>query len=474
MNVEEYRRCDATQLAMLLRNGEVSSETLMRHAFALADLAAKRFNALSYRDDAGALRELEQASRNGYFAGVPFLLKDSALASRRLPSSLGSHLFDDTHYAYDATLTTRFRELGLIAFGRTTVPELCMAPTTEAVRNGGPTLNPWDKARSCGGSSGGAAVAVCSGVVPIAHGSDGGGSIRIPAACCGVFGLKPSRGLIPAGPHRGEIWGGLATDGVLSRSVRDSAAVLDGIAGMEVGAPYAAPARIVSYLDAVEHAGSGARMTIHIWDGIFGVDVDPVCVDALHDIAELCRRLGHTVHATPAPDLDFESFVQAQIDILAAHLVAAVDARCRILGRDATPGDLEPAIADGYMYGKTLSAARYTQALQEIHAVGYVMQRAAASSDLVMTPTLTRLPAFLGELTATGTFTSFRKKVARYTAFLAVINASGQPAANVPVYWDEGGLPVGIQLIGSFGREDLILRLSAELEGARPWWGRYY
>ncbi|NYT80442.1 amidase [Alcaligenaceae bacterium] len=469
MRVDEYLTCDALQLADLLRAGDVTSEMLMRHAMALAD-ACEPLNAIAYRDDEMALQEAKHASREGVFAGIPFLLKDSSLAWRQMPYGLGSRLFNDIRLDYDATLATRFRRLGLIPFGRTSVPELCMAPTTEAVHNGGPTLNPWDHSRSSGGSSGGAAVAVSLGIVPMAHGSDGGGSIRIPAACCGVYGLKPSRGLIPAGPRRGEIWGGLATDGVLSRTVRDTAAALDGIAGAEVGAPYAAPAFSGSYLEAVRNAASAPRMTVHAWTCAWpGIEVDSSCLHAVHGVMDLCRALGHTVIEAPLPELDYEAFVQAHIDILATHIVVAVDARRHALGAKPIVGDLEPAIDDGYAYGLTLTAARYAAAMQEIHAVGYAMQAATARADLVLTPTLTQLPVRLGEMTMRNTFQAFRRKVARYATFLAVVNASGQPAANVPVCWSENNLPVGTQLIGPVGGEGRILQLSAELEQAAPW-----
>src|SRR6218665_3349115 len=211
-----------------------------------------------------------------------------------LRGGIGSRLFEDTRYAQDATLVARFEAGGFIAFARTTVPELCMAPTTEALRNGGPARNPWDRGRSAGGSSGGAAAAVAAGIVPIAHGSDGGGSIRIPAACCGLFGLKPSRGVVPMGPLRGEGWGGLAVDGVLSRTVRGTAAAIEAVAGIERGAPYAAPALARSLRSAVGDAPR--RLRIGVWRAAFaGIDIAPECVEAVDATAGLCRALGHEV-----------------------------------------------------------------------------------------------------------------------------------------------------------------------------------
>ncbi len=232
MNFDEYRAYDGIGLSELLARKDASPAELMDIAIEAAQTLGARFNAITYnRYDAAKAEARARAVVPGRFDGVPFILKDSGLAAVDLPSSIGSALFDNTTYAQDSTLAKRFREAGFINFARSAVPELCMAPTTEARRNGGPTRNPFDPTRSAGGSSGGAAVAVACGIVPIAHGSDGGGSIRIPASCCGVYGLKPSRGRVPMGPFRGEGWGGLACDGVLTRTVRDTARVLDRIAG---------------------------------------------------------------------------------------------------------------------------------------------------------------------------------------------------------------------------------------------------
>ncbi|SUV88172.1 amidase [Bordetella pertussis] len=242
MNIEQYVQQDGLALSAQLRAGATDPQALMQCAITLARQRAELLNALCYPDYDAALARAAAWRPTGVFGGLPFLLKDSGLACDRLPSSIGLALCKDMRFAGNAMLVERFDAAGLLPFARTTVPALCMAPTTEALVNGGPARNPWAPQRSAGGSSGGAAIAVATGVVPLAHGSDGGGSIRIPASCCGVFGLKPSRGLVPLGPARGEAWGGMAGDGVLSRSVRDTAAALDAIAGMERGAPYAAPA----------------------------------------------------------------------------------------------------------------------------------------------------------------------------------------------------------------------------------------
>ena len=473
MNCDEYLRHDGLGLAGLLSSGEVTTRELMECAIRLAQDSGQGLNAICHpeyelaRDWAGAWKP------TGRFVGIPFLLKDSGLASKRLASSLGSRLFRDTRYAHNATLVDRFEAAGLLPFARTTVPELCMAPTTEAALYGGPTRNPWDPSRSSGGSSGGAAVAVSLGIVPIAHGSDGGGSIRIPAACCGVYGLKPSRGLVPMGPLRGEGWGGLACDGVLTRTVRDTAAVLDQVAGMELGAPYAAPPAAGSYLDAVRQA-PGKSFKIGVWREAWNdIAVSSEAAAALEAAVKLCRSLGHTVVDSSPPPLDYDGFIQALIHVMAANIKMSVDAKLAATGRALRHDDLEPAMLDGYAMGAALDASDYILAIQRFHHIGRVFAGALSGFDLVLTPALTSTAVKLGTISMRQpSFAEFRRKAALYTPFLAPVNAAGLPAASVPVHQDAGGLPVACQILGPFGREDLILQLSAQLEAANPWVGR--
>src|SRR6185312_16405939 len=369
----------------------------------------------------------------------------------------------------DSTLNTRFVADGFLSFARTTVPEFCMAPTTEAVQNGGPTLNPWDRARSPGGSSGGAAAAVALGIVPIAHGSDGGGSIRIPSSCCGVFGLKASRGLVPHGPARGEGWGGLAVDGVLSRTVRDTAAALDGIAGMELGQPFAAPERPASYLEFID--GEFDRpLKVAKWTRAWNdIEVAPECLEAVAAAERHLAALGNEVKEAPLPQLKYDAFVDAIIDVMATSVAMTVNGYLRLVGPKDLPALLEPAILDAYRLGGAMHAETYALAINRFHSVARLMETYLGDYDVILTPTLTQPPARLGELSMSDDFRSFRKKAGRYTTFLAIINASGQPAANVPLYWAEDGLPIGVQLVGRFGAEATLLRLSAQLEGIAPW-----
>ncbi|MDH4608817.1 amidase [Pseudomonas sp. BN102] len=473
MRPADYSRLDGLALASLLRKGETSAFELMTTAVQLARERAMPLNALCYPRFEEALEMARTAQLIGPFGGLPFLLKDSGLASRRLPSSMGSRMFRDTQFSFDSTLVERFEAAGFISFARTTVPELCMAPTTEAVANGGPTLNPWDPARSPGGSSGGSAVAVALGVVPIAHGSDGGGSIRIPASCCGVFGLKPSRGLLPMGPARGEGWGGLATDGVITRTVRDTAAVLDAIAGFDPGAPYAAPRTPESFL-----AGLGKPfdrpLRVAKWVSTWNdIPVDADCLAAV-DLAErLLTRNGHEVIDVGPPEIDFDRFVNSLINVIAANAVVSIETVAGDKASEQWRGLLEPAILGAYHYGKKIRASDYISAIACFHQISREMARYMRGFDLVLTPTLTQLPVKLGTLSMDDDFLAFRLKGARYTMFLAIINASGQPAANVPLYWNEQGIPAGVQLIGRFGDDDTVLRASAELERLSAWQTHY-
>lgn len=473
MNFEEYRSKDGIELAELLVSKDVSPVELVRIAIEAGERFDNLTNMLTYRDYEGALaRAAAHQIVPGKFSGLPFLLKDSGLASTDLSTSIGSSLFDDTSSTVDATLTARFRAAGFITFARSTVPELCMAPTTEARRNGGPTRNPYDLSRSPGGSSGGAAVAVAAGVVPVAHGSDGGGSIRIPASCCGVFGLKPSRGRVPMGPFRGEGWGGLACDGVLSRSVRDTARSLDLIAGMETGAPYAAPPG--GNYEAELNQPFDGPLRIAVWSDPWGIPVQQACLIGLEQTIETLGALGHEVVRISAPDFDYASFIDAIVAVMSANI--AFSARTKLLadGRDPRSDEFEPAILDGYRIGTRMSAPDYVAAINRLHATGRMMAGMIDGYDLVMTPSLATVPVKLGTLSmAEPDFRAFRHKVGEVTPFMAVVNASGQPAASLPL-WRHDGLPVGVQLIGPFGREDLILKLSAQLEKTALWKSAQY
>lgn len=469
MESSDYLRYDGLELAALLRSRQTTPVELMDCAIALATSRGTPLNALCHERFEESRQLAAVAELRGIFGALPFLLKDSALPSRRFTSGVGSQLLQGIKFKFDATLLERFEATGLIPFARTTVPELCMAPTTEAVANGGPTLNPWDRSRSAGGSSGGAAAAVAAGIVPLAHANDGGGSIRIPASCCGVFGLKPSRGLIPMGPSRGEGWGGLAVEGVVSRSVRDTAAALDAVAGYEAGAPYAAPPRPRSYLALLtEPAETPLRIArwTHAWNDI-PIHVD--CLTAVDKVVSALRRRGHEVVDTPPPPIDYPLFIEALIDVLATNAHATVQPFVGNRNPSEWRALMEPAFYDACEIGRTVTASRYVSAINTFHSVGRRIARHQYGFDLSLTPTLSQPPLPLGTLRTDTDFRTFRRAVSQYTPFLPICNASGQPAASIPAHWTSTGLPIGVQFIAQYGREDLILRAAADLEADIPW-----
>ncbi|ACI59654.1 Amidase (plasmid) [Rhizobium leguminosarum bv. trifolii WSM2304] len=472
MNSTEYRSRDAIDLARMLHNKELTPLELMDIAIERAESVNVKINALCNVNFEHGREIARSASLKGRFGALPFLLKDSGLGYPPLSNSLGSRLFAGLKIDFNSTLTERFLDDGMLPFGRTTVPEFSMAPTTEAVQNGGPTRNPWDQSRSPGGSSGGAAAAVASGIIPLAHGSDGGGSIRIPASCCGIYGLKPSRGLIPAGPARGEGWGGLATDGVLSRSVRDTAAALDGVAGMELGAPYAAPKKSGAYTFVLNRPFEKPKR-IAMWSiGFDDIPIDPECHLALQTAKGLLEKMGHEVVDAPLPPIQFAKFVEAQINVMAANVTVAVNGKVRNDLASGWEQKLEPAILDAYQRGRALNAETYALAITRFHTIGRQLEVYIRDYDFILTPTLMQPPVGLGFITTNCDFASFRTKISRYATFLAIINASGQPAASIPLHWSKDGLPIGVQMVAPFGGEADLLRMSARLEEAQPWFNR--
>ncbi len=472
MKRDEYQALDGLGLAALLYAKQVSPAEVMDCAIGIAEQVNPQLNALCYTDFDLGRKKAREASLRGQFGALPMLLKDSGLGAPELPNSLGSRLFAGLKIPVEATITSRLVADGFLPFGRTTAPEFSMAPTTEGTANGGPTRNPWNTAHSTGGSSGGAAAAVAAGILPVAHGSDGGGSIRIPASCCGLFGLKPSRGLVPAGPSRGEGWGGLATDGVLTRSVRDTAAALDRIAGTDPGAPYAAPTGFGSYLTNLNHPFD-RPLRIAMWTQAFeDIPVHDDCVTAVRAAGKLLEGMGHEVIDAPLPDIQFSKFVKAQIEVMAANAAVLVNGKIRKETDTAWQTLLEPAILDAWDMGRRLSAEDYVLAITRFHSIGRQMGAHMAGYDFVLTPTLTQPPLALGSLSTDTDFRTFRTQASRYTTFMAIINASGQPAASLPLHWTADGLPVGVQLIAPFGAEGALLRLSARIEAAAPWFNR--
>jgi amidase len=471
VRISEYVSFDAVGLAELVAKGEVTPAELAAAAREAAQAVDPQINAIVETWPA----DDEPGPGSTPLAGVPFLIKDIgvAMAGRRM--ELGSRLAAGNVAGADSSLMLRFRRAGLVTFGRTTTPEMAYSTTTEPVLYG-PTRNPWDLERSAGGSSGGAGAAVAAGVVPIAHGTDAAGSLRIPAAYNGLFGLKPTRGRVSVGPFFDEIFNGLAVHGSVSRTVRDSAALLDQIRGPEPGDPYFAQEPSRPYAEEVTRHPGSLRIGVlaQAWGG--RRTTTPVA-DALSRTVRLLESLGHQV-AEVKVDLgaDWEEFVLANARLMAANLTASVDELAAAFDRPVDSSTLEPVTLAGYHYGQRVSGAQFVAALAIRNRVARSLARYFDAHDLLLTPTLPELPVPLGthaEGAAALDGLGWLRRLFDLAPFSAPFNVAGTPAMSVPVTADAGtGLPVGMQFAAGYGLEGRLFRLAGQLEQAGPWSGR--
>ena len=407
---------------------------------------------------------------DGPFTGVPYLLKDLGLLYQGVVTSGGSALFRDFVPDHDSELTIRLKRAGLVIFGKTNTPELGISPSTEP-RLFGPTRNPWSHTHSAGGSSGGAAAAVAAGMVPMAHATDGGGSIRIPASCCGLFGLKPTRARNPMGPDVGEGWSGASVGHAVTRSVRDSAALLDATSGPDVGDPYWAPPPARPFADEVGRDPGRLRIALctRPWNG---QPVDPECAEAARAAARLCERLGHHVEEA-SPAVDAAALGAATRIVVGANVRFALEARAAALGRELAPSDVERITWARALDGHTARAADYARSIVAIHRAGRSVARFFTGPDVLLTPTMCRPPHALGVLDLDTTDdAAFTAALLGAIGFTSLFNSSGNPAMSVPLAWSAGGLPLGVQFVGRFGDEATLFRLAGQLELAEAWAAR--
>ncbi len=470
-----YDRLDALGLADLVARREVTPAELLAAARARIDAVNPSLNAVVARLDARAERAADAASDiaaagGGPFAGVPYLLKDLGTTLAGVPTSNGMAAPAGQPAPVTSTDAERLERAGLVVLGKTNTPELGLTFTTEPAAFGS-ARNPWDPARTPGGSSGGAAAAVASGMVPAAHASDGGGSIRVPAACCGLFGLKPSRGRVPMGPQIGEAWGSLAATHALTRSVRDSAALLDIVSGPAPGDPYAAPAQPRPYRDEVGAPPGRLRIALQtVPDN--GAAVDPACRAAAEDAATLCADLGHRVEEA-APAIDDAAFGDAFLTTVSAHLAADLAAMEQALGAPLDEAAVAPLTAALRRQGETLAARDYARARTDLQIQGRYLGAFLARYDVLLTPATAKPPVPLGELAmADPDVPGLLARIAAFAPFTQLANAAGCPSMSVPLTWSETGLPLGSLFTAALGREDLLFRLAAQLEAARPWFHR--
>ena len=465
----EYEKYDAVGLAELVKLRRITAAELLEAAVERCESRNPAINAVVHAFHDRARQALAASDRHAPLHGVPFLLKDAGAHCAGEPTGYACRLFDGFVAERDTTLVRRYREAGLVIFGKTNTPELALAVTTEP-KETGPTLNPWSQDHSPGGSSGGAAAAVAAGIVPAAHGSDGGGSIRIPASACGLVGLKPTRGRAPAGPDRAEGWAGMSQHHVLTRSVRDSAAFLDAVEGPEPGDPYHPPAHHGSWMDAFA-APPGALRVALIEDAFNGAAVDPDVVDVAREAGRLCETLGHRVEQARCP-LSPEQLRNCATLILSAHVNADIQARCKALGREFRREDVSHVAWRMARAGAEASASDYAAALNHIHYIGRRMGEFSNQYDVILSPTTAAAPPRLGVIDMdTEDLKSYMQATNRYTAFTQLYNVTGQPAMSLPLGRSSEDLPVGVQLAAAQGGEAVLLGLAAQLERAQPWTG---
>jgi amidase/6-aminohexanoate-cyclic-dimer hydrolase len=471
---KDYGSYDALGLAELVRKKAVSAGELLDEALARVERVNPKINAVVHLAVERARAAIAAGLPQGPFTGVPFLLKDLGAEAIGYPTHNGSRFFANYQWTYDSEIYLRFKAAGLVTFGRTTSPELGVGPTTEGDVYEGPTRNPWNLDHVAGGSSGGAGAAVAAGILPMAHGSDGGGSVRIPASSCGLVGLKPTRARLPDGPAVGEGWGGMAIDGVLTRTVRDTAAAMDATAGPDLGAPYWAPPIERPYMEEIQ--SPPRRLKIAFATTSFsGAAVHPECRRAVEDAAKLCASLGHAVEEAK-PAFDFDKAIRAWANVVACGTALSVDQRAAVLGRPPRQGELHPTIRSAAELGRRLPGPEYLASINTVHATGRAIARFFLGYDLLLTPTLAEPPARLGRFALSNPdFFDHRlgpDGIARYSPFCPIFNITGQPAITLPLHWSADGLPVGVHFAGRFGEEALLLKLAAELERAKPWAGR--
>ncbi len=456
----------ATELAHLIRAGELSSTELVAASLRRIEELQPQINAFTHvaHDSAQAEAARVRPGDPRPFAGVPIAVKDNRPVAG-MPMTEGSELFADFVPGHDAFCVRRLREAGFVIVGKTSMPEMGILPTTEP-RRFGPTHNPWDLQRTPGGSSGGSAAAVAAGMVPIAHGNDGGGSIRIPAACCGVVGLKPARGRVSSGPDLGQSF--LVCDGVLTRSVADTAEVLDVLAGYEPGDATWAPPPAAPFAEAVRPPGP-LRIGLALDSPLEDVALDPICRAAVSDAAELLTSLGHDVQEVHPPwsglNLlpDFTRVFGPNISM--TTLIGA-----RLAGREPAAEDVEPLTWLMYEHARGQDALALLSSLARLESVARAVIAFALSYDALLTPALATRPVAIGEINGLGPEPWARYRRSGYfTPYTAMINITGQPAVSLPLYQGEDGLPTAIQLIGPPAREDILLALAAQLEEALPW-----
>lgn len=470
MTLDEYQQHDAVGLAGLVRKGEMQPIELLRLAVLRKEQVNAALNSVSTVLADFAEKEVQAGLPDGPFRGVPFLLKDQ-IDLAGVPTRRASKLLSGFVPKEDATYVARLRAAGVVIFGKTNMPEMGLSVTTEPALTGA-TRNPWNLEHSPGGSSGGSAAAVAAGVCPAASASDGGGSIRIPASCCGVFGLKPSRGRVPFGAAHGEGWGGLTAHNTVTRSVRDAAALLDILSGPSVGDPYYLDTAPGTFFRATRMKPGRLRIGV-INSPPAGTPVRAECRAAIDEVAKLLTGLGHELVETRFP-VAGEQLQEATSRIVRTKVFEAIEETVEARGTPLTKDDVEAATWVIHQAGGQTTGREYSSAIETIHHLGRQMGRFMLDYDVLLSPTLAEPPIRLGAFNPqTVDGRALFDRMRQYSPFCNIYNASGQPAMSVPLHWGPDNLPIGVQFAGRFGDEATLLKLAAQLEAARPWSQRY-
>lgn len=487
----EYDRYDALGLAELVKKGEVTPAQLCDEAIQRIERLNPKLNAVvTPMFDAGR-KEAAADVPDGPFKGVPLLVKDLHYACAGVPMASGCKALKDYVPDKDCELVSRFKKAGAVIIGKTNTPEFGLLGITEPELFG-PCRNPWNPDHTPGGSSGGSACAVAAGMVPMAAGGDGGGSIRIPSAYCGLFGLKPSRGRNPNGPGHGSVWQGAVQNHVITRSVRDSAAMLDAVQGADPGAPYEIRLPAGSYLEEVAKDPGKLKIAFTTRSPL-GTPVDPDCIKAIEHTAGLLKELGHQLKQTE-PEVDGKALAKSYLMMYFGEMAADIAELASVLKRKAGPKDVETLTYTLGLLGRTYSAGDLVAALRIWDHAARIMGRFFESYDLYLTPTTAHPPAKIGQiapkpmetalmntvntlklgglLKASGMVDTLAEKSLERTPFTQLANLCGLPAMSVPLFWTDDNLPLGAQFIAPFGAEDRLFRLAGQLEKAQPWFDR--
>jgi amidase/6-aminohexanoate-cyclic-dimer hydrolase len=467
--MDHYADYDALGLAELVRRKEVSAGELLTEAVTRAEAAQNDLNCFSAMFPEVGEAQIDTGLPDAPFAGVPMAVKDLGFEIKGQPITNGSLAFRDNVATYDSVLCGRYKAAGFTFFGQTTSPEFGLTTTTESLLYGA-TVNPWDTTRTSGGSSGGASACVAAGVIPLAHASDGGGSIRIPAGCTGLFGMKPSRGRIPMGPATTEGWNGQSTVHAVSRSVRDSAALLDVTHGREIGSRYVAPDPDSSFLSALD--SDPKPLKIALWTTApNGTKPDPDAQAGLDKTRALLEDLGHHVEEA-GPQLDGDVLGKSLMVTVSAAIAMVMEARGDALGRELGPADMEPVTARFVEFGNSIPMKELMKATQASITAGLIYEQFLVDGgfDMVLSPTMSRAPDKTGVLSLNPVdMDAYTEAVTSFAPWCAISNQAGSPAMSVPLHWTDANLPIGMMFGARTGNEWELFQLAGQLERAAPW-----